>query len=253
MEGSPSTLPCCYAAFCRHNLLAWKLCSMWLTAQQSLKNLSLCSAPQSVQVNLFFVRQNCSPCKTQLCRNPCPFWGLLRHPCLSGWNKTRLSQSPVRGLPLAPTATGPQVVVHWHHVTGKFKVRGICMLLTTMTQCCWSSFPSVPLHCREGNPRDTQTLPFCTTSQQPLWLDTVQTWPHHLPSGSQVSTPPTISGWHVPCAPGAVSWFHELRQSWNMFQQWHMSAYTFVHPVNIFSAPLLWVRYYAGGKGCKHK
>lgn len=30
MEDSPSTLPCCYAAFCRQSPLAQKICSTWL-------------------------------------------------------------------------------------------------------------------------------------------------------------------------------------------------------------------------------
>lgn len=62
VEDSPSTLLCCYAAFCSQSPLAQKICPMWL--QQLCKackpSFSLFLPSTSSGQFVFFPRQNCS-------------------------------------------------------------------------------------------------------------------------------------------------------------------------------------------------
>lgn len=179
---------------------------------------------------MFFPRQSCNPCKTQLCGNPCPGWGLQSQPCLSGWNQTLsepLSQSPVSrafaGSCCRGTAGAIDTMLSVSSRSGESAVSSRseeCLLLKTMTLMLLGIFsPSVPFYGREVNPREKPKPCPSLGQAHPLsgwtlaYCPAVATVFCCLTCILQVAKPDAILVEKVPCDPRGILWFRGLRQS----------------------------------------
>ena len=230
---------CCYAGFCRENLLP-----VVITDHKAWKTSSCLFLPStSPGQSVFFPKQNCNPCKTQLCRKPCPGWG-YEVSCASQAG-TKLASHRARlpwGLQVKP-------IPRHQWVQGQRNLRAT---EDNDFNVIGNFFPSLPFYGKEVNPREK--LKPCASLGQTNTLSgwTLACCPNVACSADRYFTDFQTTVYFsearplpLGLLPGSLNWDSTERRPWS-----DICVRMFVQT---FIMHLSWVRHCAGWERYKNK